>query len=129
VLRLIQGVLRFTPTNNPRSSLVVGRWSLVIRRSSFVVGRSSFLQNKHCVNSWKFYLKSRKLRSMKTAQTTDGQLVEAAPGAPRQAICPQCGGVLTLRSRRTMDNGHKTFFWRHPSNSHRDCRARHHPTG
>jgi hypothetical protein len=65
---------------------------------------------------------------MKTAQTSDGKPIVAAPTAPRQAVCPYCGGVLTLRSRRTMDNGHKTFFWRHRSNSNRDCRARIHPT-
>ncbi|MEW5988927.1 MAG: hypothetical protein AB1791_20065 [Chloroflexota bacterium] len=64
---------------------------------------------------------------MKTAQTTDGKLVEATAAAPLQAICPRCGGLLTLRHRRTMDNGTMTYFWRHSSNVNRHCSARNGP--
>jgi hypothetical protein len=42
---------------------------------------------------------------MKLAQTLEGKLIEAAAEAPKQAICPCCGGIVRLRSRRTMGNG------------------------
>lgn len=64
---------------------------------------------------------------MKTAITRDGLTIEATPTAPRRAICPDCGGDLTLRSRRTMGNRDVTYFWRHSSNLNRYCSARTRP--
>jgi hypothetical protein len=64
---------------------------------------------------------------MKVAQTVEGKQIIANPAAPPQAICPTCGGMLTLRSRRTMNNGQKTYFWRHRSNLNRYCSARNRP--
>ena len=64
---------------------------------------------------------------MQVAQTVDGQPVPAAATAPPQAICPYCGGVLTLRSRKRMNNGGISYFWRHQNNENRQCRARHKP--
>jgi hypothetical protein len=32
-----------------------------------------------------------------------------------------------LRSRRTMNNGQKTYYWRHRSNRDTHCSARNHP--
>jgi hypothetical protein len=64
---------------------------------------------------------------MKTAKSIEGEKVDAGPAAPTQAFCPACGGVLSLRSRKTMGNGKKTYFWRHGSNRNRYCTARHHP--
>jgi hypothetical protein len=66
---------------------------------------------------------------MKTAQTQDGKLLVADASAPRQAICPCCGGPLTLRSRQTMDKKTRTYFWRHRSNRNSDCSARNRPIG
>ncbi len=64
---------------------------------------------------------------MKVANTVDGKKIIAADSAPPKAICPACGGVLTLRSRQTMNNGGRTFFWRHRSNLNRHCSARNRP--
>jgi len=64
---------------------------------------------------------------MKTAKTIEGKKIVASPTAPTQALCPACDGLLTLRSRRTMGNGSKTYFWRHGSNRNRYCTARHRP--
>lgn len=64
---------------------------------------------------------------MKVAQTVDGKQITAAATAPPKAICPVCGGELTLRSRSTMNNGKRTFFWRHRSNDNRYCSARNRP--
>ena len=66
---------------------------------------------------------------MKIAQTVDGNSVEATASAPKEAICPYCHGKLSLRSRRTMNNGHRTYFWRHRSNKNRHCTARNRPFG
>lgn len=64
---------------------------------------------------------------MKVAQTVDGKQITAADTAPRKAYCPACGGELTLRSRSTMNNGKRTYFWRHRSNHNRYCSARNRP--
>ena len=64
---------------------------------------------------------------MKIAQTVDGKQVVAADSAPPKAVCPTCGGELTLRSRRTMNNGKRTYFWRHGSNHNRHCGSRNGP--
>ena len=68
-------------------------------------------------------------RRMKIAQTQDGQTIEATATAPKQAICPRCGGRLVLRGRRIMGNDEKTYFWRHQRNQNRHCSARSHPIG
>ncbi len=64
---------------------------------------------------------------MKIANTSSGKPIEASPNAPKEAICPFCGGSLTLRSRRPMNNGKTTYFWRHRSNKNRNCIARRRP--
>ena len=64
---------------------------------------------------------------MKVACTTSGEQIIANPSAPPEAVCPVCGGTLILRSRKTMDNGRKTYFWRHLSNRNTHCSARNRP--
>ena len=64
---------------------------------------------------------------MKVALTHEGIEVVAQPSAPEKAICPNCGGELLLRSRRQMNNGGCTYFWRHKSNHNRHCSARNCP--
>ncbi|MCB8968148.1 MAG: hypothetical protein H6660_14785 [Ardenticatenaceae bacterium] len=64
---------------------------------------------------------------MKVAQNKDGNPVVATDSAPKQAICPRCGGVLELRSRRTMGDGCLTYFWRHQSNNNTKCTGRRRP--
>ncbi|MCP4425075.1 MAG: hypothetical protein GY803_11315 [Chloroflexi bacterium] len=64
---------------------------------------------------------------MKIAQTPEGQTVKAEAASPKQAICPRCGGRLSLRSRRVMGNDKKTYFWRHQGNMNRHCSARRQP--
>lgn len=47
---------------------------------------------------------------MKTAYHPDThQPITAAADAPPQAICPRCGGPVTLRCRRRMD-GTAVYF-------------------
>ncbi|MEM7112269.1 MAG: hypothetical protein AAF614_07545 [Chloroflexota bacterium] len=65
---------------------------------------------------------------MKIAQTPDGTPLVASPEAPKQAICPVCGGTLTLRSRKTMSPGEKVYYWRHRGNRNRHCSGRTRPT-
>jgi hypothetical protein len=64
---------------------------------------------------------------MKVAVTIEGKQIVATAAAPRKAVCPICGGELTLRSRKTMNNGDRSYFWRHRSNHNRFCSARHRP--
>lgn len=64
---------------------------------------------------------------MKVAQTIDGKQITANSKAPAEAYCPVCGGPLTLRSRSKMNNGGRTYFWRHRSNHNRHCGARNRP--
>ncbi len=45
------------------------------------------------------------ISAMKIANSNTGQPVLASASSPKQAICPDCGGILTLRSRRPMKNG------------------------
>ena len=63
---------------------------------------------------------------MKIALSLDGRTVEASPSAPRSAVCPSCGGPLTLRTRRGM-LGSRSYFWRHASTAHRGCAGRNNP--
>lgn len=62
---------------------------------------------------------------MKIAFTTASRPIKAAPDAPTKAVCPQCGGTVTLRHRKRMNNEGISYFWRHSDNhqGHR-CRAR-----
>jgi hypothetical protein len=64
---------------------------------------------------------------MKVAQTAEGKPITADATAPSRAICPICGGKLSLRSRKTMNNGQRTYYWRHRSNHNRFCSARNRP--
>ena len=66
---------------------------------------------------------------MKYAQTVKGDPILATPEAPKEAICPSCGGTVTLRSRKTMNNGGKSYFWRHRNNKNPNCQARQRPIG
>ena len=61
---------------------------------------------------------------MKTAQLPDGERIEAGDEAPPQAICPFCGGTVTLRRRKLMNNQGFIFFWRHLDNENPQCQAR-----
>lgn len=61
---------------------------------------------------------------MQLAQTLDGEKIAATAQAPKEAICPYCGGELILRSRKGMNNGKSTYYWRHHSNQNRHCSAR-----
>jgi hypothetical protein len=45
----------------------------------------------------------------------NGQLIQATPNAPSTAICPHCGGVVTLRVRQG------TWFWRHEQRPRGGC--------
>ncbi|MCA9929388.1 MAG: hypothetical protein KC419_12955 [Anaerolineales bacterium] len=64
---------------------------------------------------------------MKTAKDNYGNLIQANETAPKTAVCPHCGGILTLRKRRAMNNAHIAYFWRHASNQNQNCRARKRP--
>ncbi|MGH2538652.1 MAG: hypothetical protein ACRDHL_14785 [Candidatus Promineifilaceae bacterium] len=64
---------------------------------------------------------------MKIAKSSDGTQLVANATAPHQAVCPICGGTLTLRSRRTMDNGKRVYYWRHRGNHNPHCTARNRP--
>ncbi len=64
---------------------------------------------------------------MKIAQHPDTrQPVAAMADAPVQALCPHCGGGVTLRHRKQM-NGHISYFWRHVDSHNRSCQARSRP--
>ena len=65
---------------------------------------------------------------MKTAHHPDtSQPITAVADAPAQAICPHCGGQVTLRRRQRM-NGTVVYFWRHLDNHNRECSGRSHKT-
>jgi hypothetical protein len=53
--------------------------------------------------------------------TPDGRPVEASAAAPLEAICPYCQAVVTLRGRKLMGAGGKTYYWRHQQNSKLQC--------
>jgi hypothetical protein len=62
---------------------------------------------------------------MKTALDQTGSPIEAAPGAPEQAICPHCGGVVNLRQRSSHHlSSNVSFFWRHRDHDNVGCPAR-----
>ena len=46
----------------------------------------------------------------------NGQPTPAVPDAPRMATCPNCGGVVKLRSRQG------TYFWRHELRPRGGCK-------
>jgi len=64
---------------------------------------------------------------MLLAKTPEGKPLTATAQAPKEAICPICGGKLKLRSRKAMNTCKATYFWRHLANQNRHCRARRHP--
>ena len=62
---------------------------------------------------------------MRTARDHTGCPLEAAPGAPAQAICPHCGGVVILRRRsRSRLPSDVSHFWRHRDHENTGCPAR-----
>jgi len=61
---------------------------------------------------------------MKTAHTPQGKPVVADEKAPAEAVCPFCGGVVTLRRRKLMNDGGYVFYWRHIANQNRKCPGR-----
>jgi uncharacterized Zn-finger protein len=61
---------------------------------------------------------------MKTAQASDGKEVIASKEAPKEAICPYCKGIVTLRKRSLMNNGGYVYYWRHRDNKNLSCRGR-----
>jgi hypothetical protein len=62
---------------------------------------------------------------MKVAVDDTGSPVRAEAGAPKQALCPQCGGPMILRRRRGGARpGDLTYFWRHQDNTNLACCAR-----
>jgi len=56
----------------------------------------------------------------------EGQLVSAAPDAPKEAACPACGGAVTKRKRHATD-GQVTYFYRHKRGVGEECPLRYHP--
>lgn len=60
---------------------------------------------------------------MQNALDDKHQPIQAGPNAPVVAICPACGGVVTLRCRR---NGQETptWFYRHRHYEQPDCPRR-----
>ncbi len=62
---------------------------------------------------------------MKTALDQTGIAIEAAAGAPEQAICPHCGGVVILRRRSSHRlSSDVSHFWRHRDHDNSGCPAR-----
>jgi hypothetical protein len=61
---------------------------------------------------------------MDYAKNEAGQRVKAEAGAPKQALCPFCGGDVVLRSRRGYPQHDVTYFWRHRDNASLDCPTR-----
>jgi len=55
---------------------------------------------------------------MKTAVSSCGTPLVAAIGAPTHAVCPKCGGLVTLRVRRLMANSGNSYYWRHLDDDH-----------
>ena len=72
------------------------------------------------------YGRAKEPHLMKTAyHPGTNQPITAVVGAPTQAICPHCGGQVTLRCRHRM-NGTAVYFWRHLDNHNRECSSRSH---
>jgi len=62
---------------------------------------------------------------MKDALNEDDARVEAGPDAPDLAACPDCGGVVVLRSRCSGRNPEdKTWFYRHRRGEGPHCSRR-----
>ena len=62
---------------------------------------------------------------MKTALDKDGSVIEAEAEAPKQAVCPHCAGVVTLRQRaRSSRPDDVNYFWRHQDHDNAGCPAR-----
>jgi len=61
---------------------------------------------------------------MKVALNSDGTPIEASADAPKEAICPHCGGVVLLRGRRVMGNQAKSYYWRHAPGGDPNCPGR-----
>ncbi|KAA3661630.1 MAG: hypothetical protein DWQ04_15890 [Chloroflexi bacterium] len=61
---------------------------------------------------------------MKQALSQNGEIINASPEAPKQAICPYCQGAVMLRHRSLMNNGEPSYYWRHLNNRNRTCKAR-----
>ncbi len=55
---------------------------------------------------------------MKTAVSSNGKSLVAAPEAPAYAMCPNCGGLVTLRVRKLMANSGNSYYWRHQDDNH-----------
>lgn len=64
---------------------------------------------------------------MKTAQLTDGNKIEAEEGAPLRAVCAFCGGPVSLRRRKLMNNSGFAYFWRHEPGTDPACPGRSSP--
>ncbi len=62
---------------------------------------------------------------MKDARDQNDTPVEAGPHAPEIATCPDCGGIVDLRGRRTGKNpDDKTWFYRHRRGQGKQCPRR-----
>ena len=60
---------------------------------------------------------------MKIARNLDGTSLVASAMAPPEAICPDCAGVVRLRSRRRMGQ-EPVYFWRHSRQASQACPGR-----
>jgi hypothetical protein len=58
---------------------------------------------------------------MKMALLPSGKEIAADPSAPATAVCPRCGCVVVLRTRRSMRGRIITYFWRHASQGNVYC--------
>lgn len=73
-------------------------------------------------------LSHKKDFAMKLAMNRVGEMIQACPDAPKQALCPRCKGLVTLRMRRRSQRpGDVTYFWRHGDHANLKCPARFRP--
>jgi hypothetical protein len=62
---------------------------------------------------------------MKFAISQTGKTIQAAENAPQKALCPNCKGIVILRTRKRSNKpGDVTYFWRHESHVNPSCPAR-----
>jgi len=62
---------------------------------------------------------------VKDALDQEVELVTAGPEAPKLATCPDCGGIVDLRSRRAEKNlNERTWYYRHRRGQGRQCLRR-----
>lgn len=62
---------------------------------------------------------------MKFAVNKSEDMIKAEAGAPSEALCPHCKGVVILRWRRNGSQaGDVTYFWRHENHTNLWCPAR-----